>query len=1148
MRARTRTVSRTHTAASACLLLALTLSSSNPVAGQAKTRASRSAAEKSRADDIAEQEALKAKELREDRTPTVVEEKEREKVQTETAPALKYEDFGKRKIELKVAQKRKDLIDFLDQILSQNPPDDEKPELLFQKAELYLEESQFHFFEGMGLEDRIMAAEGEGKPKDAAALKKKKQAELDTSKTWAKDAILIYQEIEEKYAKFERMPEVLYALGRAFWDQNAYKKALGVYRKLIKEHPKSQYVADAWLAFGEFYFEVGEKEDRDVTKALNAYVEAAKFEDNPIFGYAVYKQGWCHYNLNAHDKAAEKFKEVVLYSDLNSDLLGERRITLAREARKDFVLAYSHYGPSRAAPKEFEAIAPDEAERKKMLERLGDIYYGDGKDRDAIIIYRVLMQMDPENTRNPLFQGKIVKLASRIGEKRQVVAQARELSKEYSRVRAIFAKLKEGDKDYERVKEDLEAADDVSDNTLRFLATTWHNEAKKTRDDSTFEYAYELYGDYLELFSDRKDAYEIRFFYAELLYKLEKFEQAGEQYLKVYTTNPEGKWAAASAEEAVRAYDEVVQDFDRQNKPEPATGPDALKPRPIPEVKKKYIGACNNYIKNYPAGGIIIEARYKVARTLYDYNYFDDATPRFMEIVTQHSEHPRAEQSANLVLDTFNILENWQQLHDAARAFQQNAVLMKNEEFRATLLQVLEESSFKLINDYERRKEFEEAAKRYLSFADEFKNSALADKALANAAAMFTRAGQLDRAIKVRIKLIETFPKSPLVPDQLFSVATSYEQIVDYQRAADYLEQFVAAYADDPRSQDALYNASIYRQGVGQTDKAMEDRKEFLKKYPKAKDVEQIAFSIPLAWERVNKDDKAIEEYLLFAKDYRKRAPAQALVAQYKAVRLLEKNKKKKKEHETELGNLVKQARAYTQANLPPEEAGEALGFLSFQEAEGVFAKFKELKITKPDNPKEFRKTLDQKRAAKEKVYEAYTKVVKLKSPEWAVASLYQIGLADQELVSAINAVPAPKGLTEEQEQLFKDKLTEQTLPLEEQATQAMVLCLDESARFAVFNTWTRKCLAYLEERRPDTYPKNDLEIRAPVVVSARPAERGEGLVFDLPKRGVRAKAAAGTEPPPAAPSTEALAIAAQKKEAPPKSGEDDFNFDEGEI
>ena len=34
--------------------------------------------------------------------------------------------------------------------------------------------------------------------------------------------------------------------------------------------------------------------------------------DSAVFGYATYKQGWCYYNLSRHDKAASKFKEVVM--------------------------------------------------------------------------------------------------------------------------------------------------------------------------------------------------------------------------------------------------------------------------------------------------------------------------------------------------------------------------------------------------------------------------------------------------------------------------------------------------------------------------------------------------------------------------------------------------------------------------------------------------------------------------------------------------------------------------------------------------------------------------------------------------------------------------------------------------------------------
>jgi hypothetical protein len=36
-----------------------------------------------------------------------------------------------------------------------------------------------------------------------------------------------------------------------------------------------------------------------------------------------------------------------------------------------------------------------------------------------------------------------------------------------------------------------------------------------------------------------------------------------------------------------------------------------------------------------------------------------------------------------------------------------------------------------------------------------------------------------------------------------------------------------------------------------------------------------------------------------------------------------------------------------------------------------------------------------------------------------------------------------------------------------------MALCLDKSAELAVFNDWTKRCLAYLEENRSNQYPKN---------------------------------------------------------------------------
>lgn len=1138
--------------ASFCLLLALAAAAN--VSAQKTEKSTEQA--KNAAERKAQEDAARARKERDNRVPSVVKEKEREKVETQNRPSLSLQDFARRNIELQLAQKRQELIQFLDQILAQNPSREEEPELLFQKAELFLEESQFHFFEGMELDDAIMEATDAGNSKKLRALKKAKEKELDASKEWVSDSILILEEIASDFPKFERMPEVLYSLGRSYWDRGDFKQALPVYRRIVKEYPNSQYVSDSWLAFGEFYFEAGDEYQRDLDKALDAYIKASSNEDSPIFGYAVYKQGWCYYNKGDYQASLDKFKEVIFYSDLNSDMLGDRRIQLSREARRDYVLAYSHFGSGRDAKSEFETVAPDPKERRVMLERLANIYYGDGKDRDAIIVFRELMKEQPENSRNPLYQAKIVKLASRIGEKRQVVGQARKLTEEYLKVKNRVKDMKKSDKRYDAHIADLESADDVADNTLRFLATTWHNEAKKTRDEQVFEYAHELYGDYLHLFADRKAAYEIRFFYAELLFRLEKFQIAGEQYVQVYKQDPKGKWAAPAAEEAVRAYDEVINDIDRQKDPGETAQTTSRKAIPIEPVKKKYIGVCNNYIKNFPDGAIVVEAKYKVARVLYQHNYFAQSVERFQDIVNNHGSHPRAIQSANLILDSYNLQEDWRNLHDSARAFVSHRYLKKDTEFREAILKILEESSFKLINDFEKEKDYPEAAVRYLAFADEFSSSPLADKGLANAAAMFTLAGQLDRAVKVRIKLVNDYPKSSLVPEQIFAIAASYEQIVDYKSAASWLEKFAKAYPKDPRSQDALYNASIYRQGIGQISRSVENKKTYIKNYPKADDILDVAYSVPVAWEQAKNRKKALEEYKQFVQFAWKKDPARSVNAQYRIVRTLEKDRRQKKEFEKQQRNLLGWMKRYQRAKGDPKAIADPLGYVEFQKADAIYQSFKEIKLAAPDDPKKFRDSLKEKRDAKKKVDAAYTKVVQIGSPEWAIASLYMIGSSDQHLVDAIQAVPSPKKLDEEQKLLFRDKLTEQTLPIEEKVTRAMELCLDESSRFGVFNSWTRKCARYLEEMRPDSYPKLEFEKSVPIELTGREKMNGKGMVFKLPKKGKRARVKIGTEPPLADLSGEGVltfAIPAEE-EAPSENDSEtseeseEFDFDEEEA
>src|SRR5438094_70837 len=86
------------------------------------------------------------------------------------------------------------------------------------------------------------------------AAKAKKEEILDKSKEIAKEAVNQYARIVQEYKDFPRTDEVLYFLGKNLMESGDERKALTAYKRLIEKYPKSRFLADANLAFGEYYF------------------------------------------------------------------------------------------------------------------------------------------------------------------------------------------------------------------------------------------------------------------------------------------------------------------------------------------------------------------------------------------------------------------------------------------------------------------------------------------------------------------------------------------------------------------------------------------------------------------------------------------------------------------------------------------------------------------------------------------------------------------------------------------------------------------------------------------------------------------------------------------------------------------------------
>ena len=1047
----------------------------------------------------------------------------RKKEKRDDAPSLKYDEF-RSGVELQVAAKRREQIIDLQTIIKLSTDKQEKPSLLFRLGELHWEESKFFFFEANKKDDDKIRAMNSGDKAAQDLAEKEKEDLLDQSKAYAQKAIGNYSTIVQEYKNFERTDEVLYFLGLNLMEMNDEKRGLVAYNRLIAKFPKSKYLPDAYLAVGEYWFNGSKGKRESLEKALDGYKNAAKFPENQVYGYALYKQGWCHFNMSDFEKAMDQFKAVVLYTKFAGQEAVEgkkgakgSRAGLAKEARTDYVRAYSRgNGSPGEAKSKFNSLCDTPDELRTMLKQLAGLFYEDGKDKEAALAYDMLIKERPLSPEAPGFQSRIVDCVMRAGNKQMTVQQVRRLVKIMDDV-TKGGQIKE-DKD----KKAMEEARELSERTISKLAVDWHNEGRKTRDEPTFEFANAVYADYLTLFPTSPKAYDLRFFWAELLNdNLNKYEKAAGEYTTVFNIDVEkvkkggdkkedkpGKYFTNSSYNAILAWSEVVKkaETDGTIKPEAVTDPN--KQLTIPPAKQSLLDACNNYLKYIEKGEKKVEIAYKAARIYYDYNHLDDAVARLSEIALKHPDYKfedgskAGEVAANLVLDSYNLIGDWQKVNDWARKFYAEDKLAQGP-FRIELAKLIEQSTFKLINQLESKKDYAKAADAYMTFVTEWPKSELGEKAFHNGAINYFNAKMINKAIELRKQFIVKYPKSQYVPADVFALAEGYEAIADFEPAAKYYEFFADAYEkskgpkkakagpkkgdkdkkdapeqvwEEQKAQDALFNAGVFRDGLGNYKAALRNREKYLDLWPKSKDVEAVQKSILDLYEKMgqwNKVTKGLEDY---EREYIK-DPNKVLTAEGRIATIYETKQKNVKAAR----GVYQRISAYYEKLGKKQRADLEISALdgvakaSFLENEDDWKKYNAMKLrwTKLQNIAELKSSILSKSNALQDIQKTYTKTVAFKSADPAICALHKIGLAYDQLAEQLINFPVPKGLPEEVLIELRPQFEQQAEPVKKNAAEAFTAVVTKSQELDVFNPCTIAALEMLRNKyRPEAFPK----------------------------------------------------------------------------
>lgn len=972
-------------------------------------------------------------------------------------PRLRGEDVI-RVFQAQAQAKRDEAIRTLEEIIRATGPDDPQlPEYKFRLSEQYWNKAHFFNLRAFGADDEIWATE-KTDPARHEQLKRLKQEDLNRAEQYREKTIQVYKDIIRDFPTYEKLDHVLFFLGFNYKEKGDRESAQKIFTMLIKKYPSSQYIPDTLLAFGEFFFEIDE-----IESALRFYEKASKYKDSKVYGFALYKMGWCYFNLKEYEKAMERFILVIRYSESQSAQADANRITLLREAQNDLVKTYSHVGSGAKAIAFFKKVTPQNY--VALSKRLAEIYANEGKLEDSTNLYRQLIKLNPDNPEIVDFQYQIAVNVEKRQNRDQTVTEVKRLVKLY---RSLGEKGLLAEDRKQKIGEDIQ-------DFLRDLATTWHRDAQVTKNDLYLAYAYAMYKEYVETFPQAKDIYLMTFYFAELLYKIAKWDEAAKYYERVIELDPKGKFAREAAHATVLAYQKLLNVGERRDvRAAPVAEAEKKGSGAVPTSKeisgaqKRFIDACDRYTRMVPDGDRIVDVKYYVALTYYDHNQFQEAIRRFTDIIDHHGNHRLAIYAANLTLDAYNLAQDYEGLNKVVEKFLANKQVARGE-FLETLMTLREGAAFKACIQLEEQKRNREAAEGFVKFITEFPTSKFYDKALYNAALNYERVNDIASAIKARLRLIRERPDSDLVPKALYAIAGNFHASAVYSQAASSYELYAERYPDTPEAETSLANAAVFRQGLGDDDKAISNYRKWLDQYGKKKPKQ--AASVVLTISKIYMERKqhalAVKELQGFFGRWAKFATDDEVIIAHTRMGLAYQALDQGKNAARSFGLAVKTFNGFPQGRQKALVDGrEAAAHARYEQGQALYADFLAAKIT---SPKKLTEEVLQKVKLMAKAQEVFVTVIDYGHPNWTIAATGRIGQGWQDLADAIRKSPPPKGLNEEELEIYRDELDQKAIQFEDRAVKFYSRCLELAAEYKWFNEFTVQAehsLAKLDPQR----------------------------------------------------------------------------------
>lgn len=672
--------------------------------------------------------------------------------------------------ELLVTRAETQAIQSLQKILARKKGTAEEPDLLHRLAELYMRRARTGRFFDLHKDSKTLQLSTFPMPSEKGS-------------DWIRKASQVYTDIEKRFPKYHDLDSVLFNNAFANQQLNQIRQAEILYQRLIDQKPNSRLVPDAAVALGELAYD-----QRKFALALGHFAIVEKFPEARVYTYALYKSAWAHYNMKDTEQGLKRLLEVI--AACPPDFQGEQaknRQNLRREAMRDVALFVSETRSADELYSFFKKIATPEELGQAMMD-LSKLYASHSRFKEMDVFLSEFMKKNPSHPGRVKARLALVDAHESLRARDQVLSSLRDAA-ELCAPKSSWRKAQTP----EVIEESCAKSFKTETNAI---AVKWWEIWQKNKNHKEFSGLLEQA---LRIVLDNEDPQapdlNSRFGYAELLFQLNRFDEASDNYNKTAESlvrlshkdateapkpDERGVWLPSklSVEDKKRLHD---SDYGALFSLEKIDSP---KNKKVIEARKKSLG--QTYLSRHPSGEHAGEVTLKMAVLHYEEQDYKTTKQWLEPLLSGKYGRGLQVKAEDIQLDLLNLEKNYKELAVQAKAY---LAREKSDERKKNLQKIEVESAYAHLQEDIKKLDPPTASARLREFAETHKGMDLSKEALFQSAALDFVNGRGLAAASTVASFAAAAPDDKRLLDALRDSARASAEAGEMSKAADLLKK-----------------------------------------------------------------------------------------------------------------------------------------------------------------------------------------------------------------------------------------------------------------------------------------------------------------------------------------------------------------------